>query len=163
MKGIRFFEIVAQVVKHGLFLSDQIFQAATGFLPIGGEAGLQGFQPIERCVQRLVEFLADMAPVALRVGMGLGRLCGIPAFGSNLLDISKDLAMPVQFPRHVRDDRAHKVEGFAKCCIGKGRAGGTGVRHQDIRDRRKGIGVQKSALRDQRSDLGFVGWASGGG
>ena len=39
------------MLKHGLFLSDQRLQAATGFLPIGGEAGLQGFQPVEGRVQ----------------------------------------------------------------------------------------------------------------
>ena len=73
---------------------------------------------------------------------------GVELFDGNLLDISKDLVMPVQFPCHVGDDRAQEVEGFTKGCVGKGRVGGTGVGHYDFR-------VQRSVLRDQRSDLGF--------
>ena len=76
----RFFEIVVQMLKHGLFLPDQLVQAAAGFVPIGGEAGLQAFQPVKGGIQRLVEFLANVPPIALRIGMGLSRLCSIPAF-----------------------------------------------------------------------------------
>lgn len=130
----RFFEIVPKVLKNGLFLPDKLAQAATGFLAIGGEAGLQDFQPIEGRIQRSIEFLADVTPVALRIGMGLGRLCGVPAFSGGLLDVRENLAVSVQFPGHVGDDRAQEVEGFTKGGVGKGRVRGTGVRHYDFRD-----------------------------
>ena len=130
------------MLKNGFLLPDQIIQAATSLLSIGSEAGLQAFQPVEDGIQRLIEFLADVATIALRIGMGFGRLCSIPAFGGSLPNFHKNLIMPVQLPRHIGDDRAQEIEGFPKGCIGQGRAGRTGVGHQIIRDQRKGKSVK---------------------
>ena len=118
-----------------LFLPDQFVQGAAGIPPIGSEAQVQVFQPVEGSGQGLVDLIADMAAIALRIGEGLGRLCGVPTFHRGLLDRCEGFPVLIQLLRHSGDDDAQKIYGFTEGDEGEGRGGGIGFWHCDFRDR----------------------------